>query len=809
MGAGGRIACGALAVTLATSGALAGPGRLVVELDRPGHRISPTLWGVFFEEINCSGDGGLYAELVRNRSFEDSEQPDHWSLVCRGRSRGSMAVDRARPLSEANPRSLRIRLEPGEGGAVGVANDGWWGICVREGATYDLSFYARGADGFAGPVRAALENAAGAVHGEAVVPSVSDRWRRYRVELVSRATDPRARLVITADRPGTLWLDVVSLFPRETWKGRANGLRADLARMLDELRPAFVRFPGGCWVEGDTMATAYRWKRTIGELGDRSTQWNLWGYHSTNGLGFHEYLQLCEDLKAEPLFVVNCGMSHKENVPMDRMAEFVQDALDAIEYANGPATSRWGALRAKAGHPEPFGLRYLQIGNENGGPAYDERYALFYDAVKAAHPEVKLVACVWNGVPKSRPLEIVDEHYYDTPEFFVANAGKYDAYDRRGPKVYVGEYAVTRGAGQGNLRAALAEAAFMTGIERNSDVVVMASYAPLFVNVNHRRWNPDLIAFDSSRACGTPSYHVQKMFGRNRGDVILPVEVQPQPLPRERLDENFRATLRGSVGVGTWRTQAEFRDIRVTSAGRTLFEGSAPAAEWRFGKGSWRAEAGTLGQTSMDIDCRATVGDAAWTDYTYELKARKIGGQEGFLIIFRFRDDDHFIWWNIGGWGNSRTALELFPRAENQPLGGTAPVIVEAGRWYDIRIEVEGPRIRCLLDGALVTEATLTPAPAHPFLHATASREDATGDVILKVVNVSDAPQLLRVQLRGARGLAPSARAEVLTGDPDEENSLDAPARVSPVTETLRLAGEVVEHTFPANSLTVIRFGRR
>ena len=272
------------------------------------------------------------------------------------------------------------------------------------------------------------------------------------------------------------------------------------------------------------MSLAYRWKQTIGDPSERRTQYNLWQYHATHGIGYHEYLQMCEDLGAEPLFVINCGMSHKEVVPLDKMGEFVQDALDAIEYANGPVSSTWGALRAKNGHPAPFNLKYMEIGNENGGTAYQERYALFYDAIKAKYPQMHLIADEWSGRPTNRPIEIVDEHYYSTPEFFIANADKYDSYDRAGRKVYVGEYAVTQGCGQGNLRAAVGEAAFMTGLERNSDVVVMASYAPLFANVNYKKWNPDLIDFDSSRVYGIPSYYVQQMFSENRGDVVLPVD---------------------------------------------------------------------------------------------------------------------------------------------------------------------------------------------------------------------------------------------------------------------------------------------
>ncbi len=332
------------------------------------------------------------------------------------------------------------------------------------------------------------------------------------------------------------------------------------------------------------------------------------------------------------------------------MNEFVQDALDAIEYCNGPVDSPWGSLRPQAGHARPFNLKYMEIGNENGGPAYQERYALFHDAIKAKYPDMILIADVPTEL---RSTEIVDEHYYNSPEFFIQQAHRYDTYKRDGAKVYVGEYAVTQGCGQGNLRAAVGEAAFMTGMERNSDVVVMSSYAPLFVNVNHRGWNPDLINFDSHRVYGIPSYYVQQMFSLNRGDVVLPVEVSA-PV-------TTTTPKGGAVGVGTWMTQAEFKDIKVTRGNETLY--SCDFADgtqgWKLLSGDWTTQDGHLRQNSGADNVRAIVGDKTWNDYTYSLKARKLGGAEGFLILFRVQHENAKSWWNIGGWGNVRHALEM------------------------------------------------------------------------------------------------------------------------------------------------------
>jgi len=762
---------------------------ITVNVGQPGAKVSPMLWGIFFEDINCSADGGIYAELVRNRSFEDSEKPDRWSVVDGPQMKADIRVDTEKPMSPKNPHSLKVAISGAGDARAGVANDGFWGIALKKDAVYNLSLNVRAAEGFSGPLTLSLESADGTTcYAKETLARVGADWQAFKFALTSTGTDPKARLVISANKPGAFWLDMVSLFPKDTWKG--HGLRPDLCEMLAGLRPAFVRFPGGCWVEGDTMKLAYRWKQTIGDISERRTQHNIWNYEATHGLGFHEYLQLCEDLGAEPLFVINCGMSHREVVPMDKMQEFVQDALDAIEYCNGRADSTWGAVRAKNGHPAPFNLKYMEIGNENGGPNYQERYALFHDAIKAKHPDITLVA---NVPTDQRRPEVVDEHYYDKPEFFMQQAGRYDAYKRDGAKIYVGEYAVTQNCGQGNLRGAVGEAAFMTGMERNSDVVTMSSYAPLFVNVNHRGWNPDLIDFDSYRVYGIPSYYVQKMFSENRGDVVLPVTLDAP-------SEIDPASVRGKIGVGTWMTQAEFKDIKVTSGDKTLFscDFADGAKDWKMLSGDWKAEGGALRQNGRAENCRAVAGDKTWTDYTYTLKARKTGGEEGFLILFRVGDESRKSWWNIGGWGNSRHAIELGGVSEN-----SVPGKIETGRWYDIRVEVKGPSIKCYLDGQLIHDAKY---PEMKHLYASATLAKAGGEVILKVANVSSTARTTDIKLNGVGNLTSPATAIVLTsGNPSDENSLDNPTKVAPVTEKIATSGTGFRHTFPGNSVTVLR----
>ena len=783
----------ALAVC-ACAGLMAGDNSITVSVDTPGIKVSPMLWGIFFEDINLSTDGGIYAELVRNRSFEDSGKPDSWTPVGSGNAKVELAVDSEKPLSAKNPHSLKVTIKDPGAARVGVANGGYWGMSVVKGSKYNVSLCARADATLSGPLTVTLESADSVAYAKEKIKALTGDWQTYTLTLKADTTDPKARLVISTDKAGSFWLDMVSLFPQDTWKG--HGFRKDLAQMLADMKPAFMRFPGGCWVEGNTMEESYRWKETIGNIAERRSQYNLWGYTATHGIGYHEYLQLCEDIGAEPLFCINVGMSHKQNVPMDKMGEYVQDALDALEYANGSADSAWGSVRAKAGHPSPFNMRMLEIGNENGGPAYHERYALFHDAIKAKYPHVKLIANVWSGMPKNRPLDIVDEHYYNNPEFFIASAGKYDSYDRGAYKVFVGEYAVTQGTGEGSLRGAVGEAAFMTGMERNSDVVVMASYAPLFVNANHRRWNPDLIVYDSSRAYGIPSYYVQKMFAENRGDTVLPCDVESAAAepPAES----------GMVGVGTWLTQAEYKDIKVARGDEVLLscDFASGTKGWKLQGGDWKAEGGVLKQTARDENIRAVIGDKKWDNYTYTLKARKTGGAEGFLILFGVDKDNQKSWWNIGGWGNKRHGLEL-PGVESKDVEGS----IETGRWYDIKVELKGGNIKCYLDGKLIHDAQSKPMKA---LYASATLSQDGAEAILKVVNTAASELATDIRLIGATGVGKKAKAVVLASpDARDENTLEEPSKVVPVALTLDSAAERFSHVFPGNSVTVLRLGVR
>jgi alpha-L-arabinofuranosidase len=773
------------------------PAKITVDVAQPGHKIPETLWGIFFEDINMSTDGGIYPELVRNRSFEDADQPENWKFTSTGSGKSEAAISTADvhaqppPLNPFNRKSLRIQAA----GAFTLENEGYWGMNFISGDSYTLKFAAR-SDKFDGQLTAKLLSSTGEVLASGDISGFGNGWQYHTLNLTAKGGDPKGKLEISGSGKGTLYLDMVSLMPDKTWKN--HGLRTDLAESLDALHPKFLRFPGGCWVEGDDFAHMNHWKETVGNIDTRTPLWNIWGYNATQGLGYYEYLQMAEDLGAEPLFCINIGMSHKETIPMDRMGQWVQDALDAIEYANGPTNSVWGSMRAAAGHPAPFNLKYLEIGNENGGfRGYVEHWDLFYKAITAKYPYIVFVADGWDKFGDSQP-DIVDDHYYDTPEWFMRNAGLYDKKSRDGAKVFVGEYAVTKDCGLGNLRGAIGEAAFMTGLERNSDEVVMASYAPLLVNLNHRAWNPDLINFDSSKWYGLPSYYVQQLFADNRGDVYLPTKVQSP--------EAEVAPVGGMIGVGTWNTAAEFKDLKVTAPdGKVLFisDFNKGTKGWTLlGDGAdWKAQDGALQQSAQKEFIRALAGDKSWTDYTLTLKARKISGAEGFLILFHINGNEDRTWWNIGGWNNSQDGIESGGMLDSKPGH------IDENRWYDIKLTVSGKNVKCWLDGKLIHDVNYDSAGKLMSLYATSATDEKSGDIIVKVVNASAQPLETELDLSGAKNLTGQGTATVLTSaSGTDENSLENPTKVSPKTENASFSGTNLKHSFPGNSFTVLRF---
>ena len=756
--------------------------RLTIKANQSGAPISPLLYGIFYEEINRAGDGGLYAEMLENRSFEDGKTPVSWET----NGKAELSLDTSKPLNSKNPTALKVVAGIG-GGAVQAGFKGV-GLFVQGGQRYKSSFYARGTNA---PLDVRLEDRDGRLLAKTtVVPNGGANWKKYGVVLAPSVGTAQARLVIQSTKAGMFYLDQALLMPETTWK--SVPFRPDLANRVASMKPAFVRFPGGCFVEGDRMANATRWKDTIGDVAQRPGHFNLWGYRSTDGLGAHEFFKWCEDMNAKPMYVINCGMAHSDHIPMEQMSGFVQDALDIIEYARGPVTSKYGALRAKNGHPKPFAFRYMEVGNENGGPLYAERYALFYKAIKAKYPDMVLIA---NERQTQTPMDIVDEHYYASPAFFRARAHMYDSYDRKGPKIYVGEYAVTQECGKGNMAAALGEAAYMTGLERNADIVAMASYAPLFVNPDWSRWNPNAIVFDQSRSYGTPSYWNQVMFGNNRGDVVVPSVLQAPPPSTN--------SLAGGIGVGTWSTQAEFKDIRVERNGKVLYQsnfgGANPTKEWRLIEGDWKVQNGVLTQSASTTTPRAFIGDKSWgSDYTLMLKARKTGGSEGFLVSFQTPGDDVKHWWNIGGWGNSQSGLE--GTGDDKRTKDT----IETERWYDIKIETKGQSVKCYLDGRLV-ESTNQGLDAQLF--SVVSRSKDGKNWIVKLVNTSEQAMDTTIALQGLRTkkLAPTAQMTVLkAANSFDENTFAKPNNIVPVTTTVPVTANF-KKMLPANSITILR----
>jgi alpha-N-arabinofuranosidase len=529
---------------------------VIIQADQP-RAISSDLFGIFFEDINYAADGGLYAELIQNRSFEYSSA-DHrdwnfltaWELIQRNGGKCSLSLETAAPIHPNNPHYLVLNIE-GAGGEVGLRNSGFDGIALKAGEHYHVSLFARALDGDIGPVTARLESRTGQILGEARLEAPTGEWAKTSATIECHSDDGDARFVLLISGSGSLALDVISLLPEATFGHRPNGLRADLAQAIADLKPTFVRFPGGCLAHGDGLDNMYRWKDTIGPIETRKEQPNMWRYHQSVGLGYFEYFQFCEDIGAKPVPVVAAGVSCQHSgasvtglwgqgqcgLPLEEMPAYIQEVLDLIEWANGPTTSIWGSKRAEAGHPEPFGLEYLGIGNEDHiTPAFRERFQMIYEAVKAKHAEITVIGTVgpfhsgpdyeegWK-IANELQVPMVDEHYYEKPDWFWENLNRYDSYDRAASTVYLGEYAAHEKDRKSTLRSALAEAAYLTSVERNGDVVRLASYAPLLAKVGHFQWTPDLIYFDNRKISLTINYYVQQLFGTNAGDIYLPTTV--------------------------------------------------------------------------------------------------------------------------------------------------------------------------------------------------------------------------------------------------------------------------------------------
>ncbi|MDR7304133.1 alpha-L-arabinofuranosidase C-terminal domain-containing protein [Haloactinomyces albus] len=823
-----------LGVSAATAAADASGYSLSIDPTRRGPAISDTMYGIFFEDINRAADGGIYAELVQNRSFEYSPVDNSsytpltaWTTTSIGGATGTAEViDDADRLNERNRHYLRLDLDGngGAAGAYGVTNAGYnSGMCLERGKKYDFSVWARTDRERGTPLTVTLsdESEASLTAKPLRLELRGDRWVKYTGTFVARASSTTGRLTVAAGGAGTVRLDMVSLFPRETYLNRPNGMRKDLAEKIAALEPAFLRFPGGCIVNTGSMYPyeapdweryrSYQWKDTIGPVEQRATNANFWGYNQSYGLGYYEYFRFAEDIGAMPLPVVpalvtGCGENHVTEDP-ELLRHYVQDTLDLIEFANGPATSTWGRKRAEMGHPEPFGLTHIGVGNEENLPeAFFERFTQFRKAIEAEYPEITVIS---NSGPddsgpiferawelnRSANVDMVDEHYYNNPQWFLANNDRYDSYDRNGPQVFLGEYA----SKDNRFFNSLAEAAYMTGLERNADIVKLASYAPLLANVDYVQWRPDLIWFDNRTSWGSTSYETQKLFMTNVGDEVVPSDASSTPAPE--------TPITGAIGLSTWATSAAYDDVTVTAAdGRTLFDDDFSGGDARWtratGRGSWSVENGAYIQHDTAAEnTMVTAGDPTWSNYDLHVTATKRSGSEGFLVAFGVTDTGNYYWWNLGGWGNTRSVVEKATGGTRQTLVGD-DTRIETGREYDLRIEIRGRQVTLFLDGKKWGGFT-DDKVAEPFRQVV-TRDHDTGELIVKVVNAQDSQARTRIDLGKQVRVAPVARLTTLQGDPDAVNTVDAQP-IRPSQSTLPGVSNSFTHTFPAHSITFMR----
>lgn len=822
-----------------------------IDFSRLGARVSPDLHGIFFEEISHAGEGGLYAELIRNRGFEDTRLPQGttlidsfivpprtpgftipdngisdwkmrlpwkspypgWSIKTEKGAIITASITSDYPLNIATPHSMKLEVEEtSDKGLVHLVNDGFWGINAIEGDDYYFSFYLRTNKGYNGNVMISLRTDDGTVLAARTFSHQNSRkWKKLECTLRPNKTFGRAKLFITLNQKGTVWVDFVSLFPAKTFKNRRNGLRKDLADYIDSLKPSFIRWPGGCFVEGINIQSAPDWKRTIGPVEQRPGTFSPWGYWTSDGLGYHEFLQFCEDIHANALFVFNGGISCEYRsgtfAPDDSLQFYIQNALDAIEYAIGPVTSKWGKARAANGHPAPYPLKYVEVGNEQHGPHYAERYNLFYDAIKKKYPQIEIMASMGIGdvnnatTDKMRKIDYVDEHAYKAAYWSMVNYDHFDKYKRGNWKMYVGEYATNAGVGAGNMIAALSDAVYIMAMERNSDLVKMSSYAPLLVNVNDVSWPVNLINFNANQSFARISYYVIKMMNENKPDVNL----KTQTMLHSSL--NKQPSFSGGIGLATWDTQTEYKDIEVIKDGKSIYKSDFinNAGEWKKVRGNWKVtDDGGFAQTAEGAQLLSFLDGKTFDTYTLKLKARKLSGYNAFIIPFAIKDSNTFLRVHIGSWWNQNVVYEnvtngyeVADLTKQKKLG----IKIEPNKWYDIRIEVGTDYVKTYLEDTLL--ATFT-EPQKFF--AIAGKTDSTGDVIIKVVNASSEAVQADIQLSYISGIKKNGTEIVICSQyGTDENSLAHPYRYIPVTKEINGLSNEFEKTFPPLSLSIIR----
>jgi alpha-L-arabinofuranosidase len=821
--------------------------KIEVDTKEIGARVSEDLHGIFFEEISHGGEGGLYAELIQNRSFEENRIPEGctldsgwiipprtehfgthtvvdwkmpfeakrdypaWSIQLKGNARASVALDLEKPLHHETPRSLKVTISNANAtDVISVINEGYWGIKVEKGAYYRLAFYARG-EHYKGQIVARLIGADDRVLSEAKFNlKEGGDWQKFNATLKATASQDKARFHLVFNSPGTVWLDFVSLFPAATFKNRPNGMRLDLANYLADLKPAFLRWPGGCFVEGISVESAPNWKRSLGPVEKRSGTYSPWGYWSSDGIGYHEFLQFCEDINARAMYVFNCGiaceMRSGVHVNDDEVPHIVADVLNAIEYAIGPKESTWGSVRAANGHPEPFPLKYIEVGNEQVGVEYAKRFNIFYQAIKEKYPQLEILAAMGiahlnqSTIKAIGKMDFADEHAYKAAGWAMNYHDWYDKYERRDWKLYVGEYACNAGVGSGNMTAALNDAAFILGMERNADLIKMSSYAPLLENINDTDWPVNLIRFDNAQSFARISYYAIKMLNENKASFNLKTSVE---VPVEN-----KPFFNGGIALSTWDTQAEFKDIQVIENGNIVYEsGRTLGKDWNFVGGKWSEENGVITQQTEGAWPMAVLQNRSFSNYTLKLKARKIGGYNAFMIPFAIEDQDNYLRVHIGAWVNKIAAFESVTKGADaivsQPVRLENPI--ELNRWYDIELRVGNRDVACFLDGRLLM---MYKTPRDLF--AIAGKDEQLHEVVVKVVNASPTARPVDLQFDGDAEYLKTGKSITLSSrGPDDENSFEKPQEFVPITELFESANRKFNYTFKPWSITILRVKER
>jgi alpha-L-arabinofuranosidase len=853
------------------------------------HDISDLLYGIFIEDINFAADGGLYAEMVQNRSFEftslaKGNELHAWSDV--GDIDVSVVTDDPDGCLNVNNPNYAVLTNRSDVRA-GIANCGFLdGMSIEAGADYRFSIYAKtNGSAYDGTIRVAL-TVDGVETAAAETPAIIGEWTKYELTLSPDTTAYDDVMLEVTIAEGSVCLDMVSLFPEDTYKGRENGLRKDLAEKLEELHPAFLRFPGGCVVEGISLEKAYSWKDSIGvdedgqpllfngtygDVAARKMGQDIWTNENTTsdvypsfmtyGLGFYEYFLLAEDIGAIGVPVINAGLccmgqssGSGPAVGSEEFEQYVQDALDLVEFCRGGADTTWGAVRIAMGHEDPFELKYIGIGNEQWGSDFYAHYEAFVEAFSAAKEEnpelygdIELMftagvddgdsgsdysaayeeAAEWLSENPDKTIGnfagAIDHHYYNSPEWFLKHTDYYneenysrdtdgmlDSTYNGGISVFLGEYA----AQSNTLEAALAEAAYMTGLERNGDIVKMAAYAPLFGNVTATHWAPDLIWFNNHTVTSSINYYVQKIFSINKGSTLIASELDGADIPDEPLS--------GKIGVATWNTAAEFDNLLVTdnATGEVLAEqdfSEDTLSEWtKVSDGSWSISDGVLKQKNTTSNTGTYgntgsclyYGDESWSNYTMTIDAVKTAGAEGFLIPFSVKDKDNNYFWNIGGWNNTVSCLqEVSGGVKSGQVGGTVQdCVIQTGETYHLKIVVTDYNVKCYINDTLYVDYDMEDSSNAESYQVVS--EDENGDLIIKLVNVTGYEKTFAVRIDGLDGadLEPVAERYQVNGEQlSDDNILGQEEAVTLVQDTVNQITDRFNYTVPKYSVTVLR----